>query len=182
LYLGLLHTWGWEPVTITLQALSLVGKAELVQVRFTLSLRDQRSMWMQDGCKVYIDSYMASNGLCFMVNWTIFKNHMLEVGWKHKTRRPWHFDAHNWWFILFYHVWGPYMNRMPLKLHLVDFTLHLKVRDHTTWFWRCVGTAFRHLLLDSHNFMVTALGSCVKWPLVSPILFVLLKINFKLVM
>jgi hypothetical protein len=27
-----------------------------------------------------MDSYMASNGLCFMVNWTIFKNHLLEVG------------------------------------------------------------------------------------------------------
>ena len=33
---GPLHTWDWEPVTITLQALSLVEKAELVQVRFML--------------------------------------------------------------------------------------------------------------------------------------------------
>ena len=29
-----------------------------------------------------------------------------------------------------------------------------------------IGTAFEHFLLGSHNFMVTALGSCVKWPLV----------------
>ena len=35
---------------------------------------------MQDGCKVYMDSYMASNGPCFMITWTIFKNHFLEVG------------------------------------------------------------------------------------------------------
>ena len=35
---------------------------------------------MQDKCKVYMDSYMASNGSCFMVTWTIFKNHLLEVG------------------------------------------------------------------------------------------------------
>ena len=56
-----------------LQALSLVEKVEPVQVRFTLRLRDQRSMWMQDGCKVYMDSYMALNGSCFMVTWTIFK-------------------------------------------------------------------------------------------------------------
>jgi hypothetical protein len=35
---------------------------------------------MQDGCKVYMDSYMASNGSCFMVTWTLFKNHLLEVG------------------------------------------------------------------------------------------------------
>ena len=26
--------------------------------------------------------------------------------------------------------------------------------------------AFGHFLLGSHNFMVTALGSCVKWPYV----------------
>ena len=35
---------------------------------------------MQDGCKVYMDSYMASNGSCFMITWTNFKNHLLEVG------------------------------------------------------------------------------------------------------
>ena len=33
---------------------------------------------MQDGCKVYMDSYMALNGSCYMVTWTIFKNHLLE--------------------------------------------------------------------------------------------------------
>ena len=37
---GPLHIWDWEPVTITLQALSLVEKTEPVQVRFTLRLRD----------------------------------------------------------------------------------------------------------------------------------------------
>ena len=35
---------------------------------------------MQDGCNVYMDSYMALNGSCFMVTWTIFKNHFLEIG------------------------------------------------------------------------------------------------------
>ena len=34
---------------------------------------------MQGGCKAYMDSYMASNGSCFMVTWIIFKNHLLEV-------------------------------------------------------------------------------------------------------
>jgi hypothetical protein len=53
-------------MTITLQALSLVEK--------------QRSMRMQGGYEVYMDSYMASNGSCFMVTWTIFKSHLLEVG------------------------------------------------------------------------------------------------------
>ena len=35
---------------------------------------------MQDGCKVYMDSYMTLNGSCFMVTWIIFKNRLLEVG------------------------------------------------------------------------------------------------------
>ena len=37
---------------------------------------------MQDGCKVYMDSYVALNGSCFMVAWIVFKNHFLEVGLK----------------------------------------------------------------------------------------------------
>ena len=66
-----------------------------------------------------------------------------------------------------------HMIRNPMKLHSVegtltyDFTLHLRVRVHTTLFWRCVGMAFGHFLFGSHNFMVTALGSCVKWSIVS---------------
>ena len=36
--------------------------------------------WMQDGCNVYMDSYVASNGSCFMVPWILFKIHLLEVG------------------------------------------------------------------------------------------------------
>ena len=68
-----------EPVTITLQALSLVEKTEPVQIRFTLSMRDQHDMWMQDGCKVSMDSYVSSNGSYFTVIWISFKNHLLEV-------------------------------------------------------------------------------------------------------
>ena len=37
-------------------------------------------MRMQDGCKFYMDSYTTSNESCFMVTWTSFKNHLLEVG------------------------------------------------------------------------------------------------------
>ena len=76
--LGPLHTQDWEPLTIiTLQAISLVKKTEPVQLRFTLRLRAQRSMCMHDGCKVYMDSYVASNGSCELVTWTIFKNLLL---------------------------------------------------------------------------------------------------------
>ena len=61
------------------QAPSLVEKAKPVKVCFTLRLRDQWSMWMQDGCKVYMNSYMASNGPCFMTIWTIFNHHLSVV-------------------------------------------------------------------------------------------------------
>ena len=47
---------------------------------------------MQDGCKVYMDFYMASNGLCFMVTWTILQNHLLEVGLT-QNRRPRHSEC-----------------------------------------------------------------------------------------
>ena len=36
-----------------------------------------------------------------------------------------------------------------------DFTLHLRVREHTTWFWRCVGTAFGHFLLGLLEVVLT---------------------------
>ena len=77
--LGPLHTRSWEPVTITLQPVSLVEKVEPVQLHFTLCLRDQWSTRMQDGCKVYMDSYMASNESCFMVTWTIFQKYIMEI-------------------------------------------------------------------------------------------------------
>ena len=35
-----------------------------------------------------------------------------------------------------------------------DFTLHFRIHDHTTWFWRCLGTAFGTLsfgLSQSHG-------------------------------
>jgi hypothetical protein len=145
-------------------------KAEVVQVRFTLRLRDQRSAWMQDGCRVYMDSYMASNGSCFMVTWIILKNHLF--GGRSNTQPGDHgtTNTQHCWFILFYHMWGPawieiHWNSIWLRDPVTcDFTLHLRARDHATWFWRCVGMAFRHFLSGSNNFMVTALGSCVKWP------------------
>ena len=126
---------------------------------------------MQDGCKVDMDSYMASNGSCFMVTWTIFKNHLLEVGFN--TNRE-IMALRNLTIIglfYFYNVWGPawidiHWNGIWLRVwsHMT-FTLHSRVCGHTTWFWRYLETAFGYFLLGSHNFMVTTLGSFVKWPL-----------------
>jgi hypothetical protein len=47
---------------------------------FTPRLIDEQSKWMRDGCKVYMDSYMAASneGSCFMVTWTVFKNRVLS--------------------------------------------------------------------------------------------------------
>ena len=35
---------------------------------------------MQTRCEVYMDSYMASNGSCFVVTWSLFKSFFLRVG------------------------------------------------------------------------------------------------------
>ena len=81
-------------------------------------------------------------------------------------------NAQNYWFVLFYHVWGPawikiHQNSIWLRPQSHMTSHHLRVRNQTTWFWRYVVMACGHFLLGSHNFMVTALGSCVNWPLVS---------------
>ena len=107
------------------------GKVELVQVRFTLCLRDQWSMWMQDGCKVYMDSYMARNGSCFMVTWTIFKNHLLEVGltqnWETLALRT----LTTIGLFYFYHVWGPAW----IEIHWNSIWLRAQshMTSHYTW-------------------------------------------------
>ena len=139
-------------------------KADLVQVRFTLRSRNQRSMWMQDGCKVYMDYYMASNGSCFMVIWIIFKNHLLEAG---LTQNQEIVALQTFTTVdLFYFImgWGPaWMKFIEIAWGWgpshVWLQTTLEVHDHITWFWRCLEMAFGHFLLGSHNFMVITLGS-----------------------
>ena len=110
------------------------------------------------------------HGSCFMVTSIIFKNHLWEVGLTQNretmalrtltTVGLFYFimceDLHEYKFIEIAFGWEP---------ATYDFTLLLRVRDHVTWFWRCVGTTFGHFHLCSHDHMVMALGSCVKWPL-----------------
>ena len=57
--------------------------------------------------KVYMDSYMASNGSSFMVTWTIFKKSPLGGSPTTKLGDHGTPNAHNHWFILFDHVQGP---------------------------------------------------------------------------
>jgi hypothetical protein len=138
-YLWRSRQWGpictrdWEPMTITLPpALSLVEKVEMVQVRrFTLCLRHQRSMWMQDGRKVYMDSYMASNGTCFMVTWTAFKNHLLEVGLTQNRETIALQTLVTVDLFYFYHVWGPAW----LEIHWNGnwLRVHSHLTSHYIW-------------------------------------------------
>ena len=137
--LGPLHTQDWEHVTITLQALSLVEKVEPVQVRFTLCLRDQRSMRMQEWCKVYMFSYMASkHQSCFMVIWTIFKSHL--SGSRSNTKPGDHGtpNAHNRWFILVYDVWGLAL----VELHWNN--IRLRVWSHMNSHYTCKSVTTLH--------------------------------------
>jgi hypothetical protein len=138
------------------------GKGEPVQVCcFTLRWRDQWSMWMQDGCK-------SLHKILHGVEWIMFHGH-LEYFQKPPMGDHGTPHVHNRQFIIFYHVWGPpwvkvHWYSIWLRVLSYHFTRHLRIRDHTTWFWRYVGTAFGHFLLGSHNLRVMALGSCVKWP------------------
>ena len=115
-------------MTIKLQEFSLVEKEEPVKVRFTLRLRDQHSMWKQDGYKVYMDSHIASNGSCFMVTRNIFQNHLLEIG---LTQNHGTLNACNHWFILFYHVQGPAW--IEIHRNSIRSRAHSHMTSHYTW-------------------------------------------------
>ena len=120
----------------TSHALSLVEKAEPVQVRFPPRLRDQRSLWMQDGCKVYRDSYVASNGLYFMVTWIIFKHHLLEVGVTQNQETMALRTLTTVGVFLFYHVWGPAW----MEIHWDSIWLRAQSHMTSHYTWRFVTT------------------------------------------
>ena len=129
--LGSCVKWPWKHMTITLQALSSMERAEAVQVHFTLRLRDQRSMWMQDNCKVYMDSYMA-------IQWIMFHGHLDYsqkplLGGRPNTRPGNHGtpDAHNRWFILFYHVWG--LTWIDIHWNSIWLRARSHMTSHYTW-------------------------------------------------
>ena len=77
----------------------------------TLGGPTEYCIWMQDGCEVYMDSYVASNGSCFIITWIGYKNHLLEVGLTQNRetimalQTPTTVDS--FYAMLSYHVWGP---------------------------------------------------------------------------
>ena len=147
-----LHTWDWGLMIIALEALSLVEKVEPVQVHFVLRLRDQRSKWMQDGCKVYMDSYMTSNGSCFMMTWIIFKNRLLELGQTQNQETMALMNLITIDLLIFI------MCKDPAWLEIHWNSIWLRAWSYTTshytrrpvvtlhWFWKYLGTAFGHSL------------------------------------
>ena len=129
------------PWQLHFRALSIMEKTEPLQIRFTLRLRDQWSEWIQDECKVYMDSSMASNGSCFMVTWIIFKNHLLEVGLtqNRKTIPLWNLTTVD----LLYFI----MCEDPAWIEIIEITfgwglghiwVHttLRAHDHVVWSWK----------------------------------------------
>ena len=77
---GPLHAWDWEPVTLCTSSALIGGKGgSRSKFRVTLRFGNYQSKWMHDRCKksTWMGSYIA---FCFMVAWTIFKIHLLEVG------------------------------------------------------------------------------------------------------
>ena len=135
--------------TKALQALSLVEKAKLVQVRFTLHLRGRWSKWMQDGCKVYMISYMTPNGPYYMVTRTSFQNnHLFEVGLtqNRETTTLWNLTTFDLLFIIVCE------DRTWIEIHWNS--IWSRARSHmaspNSWgpvtrrdgLWMCLGMAF----------------------------------------
>ena len=134
---------------------------------FTLRLRDQRNMWMQDGCK----AYMASNGSCFMATWLNFKNHLLEVGLTQFNHREtvalWMLTTVGLFCSIMYELIGIEVGEGPITY---DFTQHWGsittlhdfggdlVRPLDIFFW---------VLTISWSWLF---GSYVKWPLANVVL------------
>ena len=157
-------------MTSTLQALSLVGKAGRSKFTSQLHLRDRRSVWMQDGCKVYMDSYMASNGSRFMVTWAIFKNRLLGVG---LTQNQETMTLRTFTTVDLFYM-KTRVHRNSLKVAFGWGPGHMWLA-HYTWgsvttlhhdFGGVLERSFDTSFWGPHNSMVTALESSVKWPFV----------------
>ena len=109
LNLGPLHTQDWEPVTIHFKHSH--GWKRWSWSKFASHYTwgtNGVCNWMQDGCKVYMAfSYTVSDGSCFMVIGSIFKNHLLEVGLRHnrETMALRTFTTAGLLYLII--VWGP---------------------------------------------------------------------------
>ena len=89
---------------------------------------------------------------------------------EHKTGRPWHSKRSQLLIYLILSCVKIRMNRNSLKQHLVEGPVHMTshyTRGSVTSlhdFAGLLGRPLNTFLLGSHNFMVTGIGTCVKWP------------------
>jgi hypothetical protein len=135
------------------------------RVRFTLRLRDQWSKWMQDGCKGYMDFYMVSNGSYFTVTCTIFKEPPLGGRPNTKPEDQGTLKSHVD-LLYFFMCKGPawlfiHWNRIRLRA-MLHMSSHYTRGPMTTL--HNIGIVIWTCLSGSHNFVITAIGSCVEWP------------------
>ena len=106
-----LDTLNGKPKTFTIQALSLMEKRRRLSKlasHYTWGTNGV-SMWLQDGCKVYMDQPMRALRLqwshAFSLVCEVALNNRLLEG---SLTQIWEtLNAHNCCFIIFYHVWGP---------------------------------------------------------------------------
>ena len=111
------------------------GKGKVGPSPLPLRFRDQWSMWMRDGCKVCMDSYMASNGSWFMVTWINFKNRLLEAGLTQirKSMALWTLTIVGLFY--FYHVWE---GLAWIDIHWNSIWLRLLSHMSSHYTWRSV--------------------------------------------
>ena len=141
---GPLHTQDWEPVTMALQALSLVEKAELVQVWAS------HYAWGANGvceCKMDVESTWISIWHWMdCVSWSLGLFLKPPLGGRLNIKLGDHgtLNTHKCWLILFDHVWGPAWIEMNWN------SIWLRVQSHMTshYIWGFVTTlhAFGGLL------------------------------------
>jgi hypothetical protein len=105
---------------------------------------------------VYMDSYMASHGSCFMITWTTFKYHLLEVGLTQNRETMALRMLTTIDFSLFYHVWGPAW----IEIHWNSIWLRTRSHMNSHYTWGSVTTLhhFRSVLgqpLDTFSWALT---------------------------
>ena len=183
-FLGPLHTRDWEPVTVYYSSSTLIGgkggagPSSLLHTTLAWGTNGVYIYkWMQDGgeCKVYKDSYMASNGSCRMVTWTISKTHLLEVGSTQNRDTMALQTLTSVDVFYFYHVWEP--TWIEIRWNGICLRARSYMASHYTWgsvttlhdfggvCWDGLWALSFGLLQFSQSRLF---GPCVKWPLVMP--------------
>jgi hypothetical protein len=90
---------------------TLVGRNSGSQSKFTSG----DSQGTDGGCRVCVDSYMASNGSCFVGIYIVFENHLLGGRFNTKLGDCGTPNVHNRWFILVLSRVRAYVIRISLK-------------------------------------------------------------------